>query len=364
MTNLKALTLALLIGAILGGTSAYVALYYQEIQVVYLESEPQPQAQVVEEVLRPTIPSRSYGASQGENRPSPDASIERTTTTFMPRIDTQAQCLLRGLLVETNGTMSSSQDLHWTATFGPQTLRGYTSTDAFGRFEIPLKGGIQTGEIGSLKIILGKLSRGLQLDPPVAQIANVTLPLSLPRGEYFLGDVSWRQLPLIARGTIVDQAGAPMPRVDVEFSLYDTQKEVMNFWKVKTDKEGRFELRYDTDAKNVSFKVKKFSYLEIQRDGAVGQDDWHITLKKSARLSGVVTKSDGKLKMILVTADGAKHENPTTRQGKSGISFRFSEVAPGWAHLTISSSFGIVGEERIKLLPGNNSTPRNYDGSP
>ena len=269
-----------------------------------------------------------------------------------------------------DGRPAANIDLAWRIDFGPQVFRGYASTDDTGRFHIHIEGVLEENTVGRLTLRRGKHHRPgtTSRDIPPKEVARANLPLDLPQGDFDLGVIVLRPLPLIAQGIVSDSDGQPLGQVRIAFEVRKRPGDPAPWsFDIKSDaRTGSFEFRYETEAIEASVTFEKKGYLPQTFTFDVGKRDWHVTLRRSAGLRGRLLYDGNNARITVTTSDGVTlHDDLTTWRKRDGrLEFSFDRLAPGPAHIVIRVGGRVLLDKALDLRPGRIEAPPDLDDIP
>ncbi len=288
----------------------------------------------------------------------------------MPRGETEATCRITGTLRWRDGRPARFADTQWRITFGPQLFTGHTRTDHLGRFSVVIKGVLQDGAVGRLTLQRGlpPFFNAIAPDWPAKEEAHVVLPPDLPRGEFDAGSLTFRLLPVVARGRVLDEDGRPVGGVMIDFTVART-REFREPWGYRVESRtntGTFEIRCETDERRAKATFRKRGFLPRTFAFEIGRRNWRVVLRRSSGVLGNLLDVGEDVEIALTTSDGVTHRDDSRswRDIRGGMGFAFTEVAPGPARILIRVDGRVLVRTTLDLPPGKVATPRALQDIP
>ncbi|MBL8898865.1 MAG: carboxypeptidase regulatory-like domain-containing protein [Planctomycetes bacterium] len=148
---------------------------------------------------------------------------------------------------------------------------------------------------GWVRCGLGDEVRGgaleLVLEEPGAspRRGRIAFPPTLDPGEHALGDVELRADTLLAGGRVLDSKGRGISMASVTVHRATPEGRALQTGPLRTDREGRFEIRAATSTSTIALRAEAFGYAPgVLRDIAPGSSELTLVLEDGGRCEGSV----------------------------------------------------------------------------
>ena len=334
-------------------------------------SLPEPDATVraVPDLGRESGPAPQISGTSPRAAPDPEAAAsdrsregarDAVAPERMPTAPLDRTCVVRARIVAVGGGVAARSTLFVRAQFGEHVCSGYATTDGDGVLTFTVRGVLPPDTPGILECEPGRPTGGLTLYVPPGVRGSVPLPHPLPVGGVDVGELRLQPTPVVGSGVVVDSRGGPLAGASVEFAVTG-EGTGPTLYRVRTDAQGRFELRHSGVVRAAAITVTHRGFLEERLPAVrVGDDALRVTLTPAGSVQGRIRCAAGvRPKIWLQSSDGKVHKDATIWSGASGDTHRFAfrDVPAGQAVLQYGLSGGSLRSISIEVSEGDAAKP-------
>jgi hypothetical protein len=200
---------------------------------------------------------------------------------LMPVADPQAELVLTGTLVDSEGRIVANQSLRGELISAQGRVGAFCDTDAAGRFHWHHRGALPPA-VARFEIWQQERPRArIEVWTPPLSRARIAISEPLRQGPRDLGILTLESSRLLVRGWVRDETGRPVADAEIEVvvapreqaagvlpgdgirvgGFFDLASQGINLqarsYDLKSDAEGRFELRRDAPAGEIKLRARK-----------------------------------------------------------------------------------------------------------
>ncbi len=214
------------------------------------------------------------------------------------------------------------------------SVEGRTSTDAAGRFRHTLQ---KNPSLTKISEILTMSTAGDGIAP---REVRVELLDGLRAGRMDLGDLTLGPRPLLVSGTVVDEAGDPVPgaRIEIARSRRDDRWDDETYWtslglESTSDDEGRFAIHGTAESGSLGIRARHEDHINGEYASfSPPSADVEIVLTSAGRIAGRVLY-DGEERIPPIEIRITREDRPGRRLFQAGIAtdgnFETDRLPPG-----------------------------------
>jgi len=332
---------------------------------------------------------------QEEKAPESAVAVSSRVNSLTQRPEEDGLTILTGRVLNLEGRVAKSKTLKARVQFHSASVDEivqYTlRTDDNGRFRHVFRDeDVSPSSIKKFWVITGKSKNKLR------RIAAVDFSTSLPEGVTDLGDLVVEAPPVLIEGTVVDQAGNPIPGAmlvlkrsrhsDDSLGPYDASRRDsrsrametdFGFWteegpwweelgdlSIESDEDGWFQIRGEFNPWALHLEARHSDFVDSEIEVGIGERHAQLVLGRSSKIQGrFLFDKDlrGKPMTIWMELEGRPREGFGTGLRWDG-GFSFSDIAPGVVHISLKANSSnevlfewrdllVTSEETVVQLP-------------